>query len=209
MPPRKTLKALAREHGTPVFVVDHQVLRRNLATFTRCLPRVQPYYAVKANPDRAIIKTLYDAGASFDVASMPEFLIVYENIKSLSAQARRDFIWNKVIYANPIKSIETLAELDPYRPLVTYDNLEEVRKIARHAPHAGLALRIRVPNTGAMVELSSKFGAKPVSEARARTFVLTQYGREPCNASLKYWFKLAPASAMNHKRTPSAASMDQ
>src|SRR4029077_15876445 len=41
------------------------------------------------------------------------------------------------------------------------DNHEEVIKIAKHAPHAGLVLRLRVPNTGSMVELSSKFGASP------------------------------------------------
>jgi len=51
--------------------------------------------------------------------------------------------------------------LDPYKPLVTYDNYEEVIKIARHAPHSGLVLRLHVPNTGSMVELSSKFGAMP------------------------------------------------
>ncbi|MCX7935906.1 MAG: type III PLP-dependent enzyme, partial [Planctomycetota bacterium] len=62
---------------------------------------------------------------------------------------------------NPIKDEATLRELDRYRPLVTYDNEEEIRKIKRYAPHAGLALRIRVPNTGSMVELSSKFGASP------------------------------------------------
>src|ERR1019366_9909025 len=45
--------------------------------------------------------------------------------------------------------------------LVTYDNHDEVIKIARYAPHAGLALRLSVPNTGSMVELSSKFGALP------------------------------------------------
>ena len=44
---------------------------------------------------------------------------------------------------------------------MTYDNHDEIIKIARHAPHAGLVLRMRVPNTGAMVELSSKFGALP------------------------------------------------
>jgi ornithine decarboxylase len=161
MPSQHTLKKLAREHGTPLFVVDHNVLRRNLAEFKRWMPRVQPYYAVKANPDPAIVKTLYAAGASFDVASMPEFRIVYENIQGLPAKERQNFIWDKVIYANPIKANETLKELDPYRPLVTYDNAEEIGKIARHAPHAGLALRIKVPNTGAMVELSSKFGAAP------------------------------------------------
>ena len=41
---------------------------------------------------------------------------------------------------------------------MTYDNLDELRKIKRYAPHAGLVLRLRVPNTGSMVELSSKFG---------------------------------------------------
>ena len=51
--------------------------------------------------------------------------------------------------------------MDPYKPLVTYDNLAEIGKIRKYAPHAGLALRISVPNTGAMVELSSKFGAAP------------------------------------------------
>ena len=33
-----------------------------------------------------------------------------------------------------------------------------MRKITAYAPHAGLVLRLRVPNTGSMVELSSKFG---------------------------------------------------
>ena len=78
----------------------------------------------------------------------------------MPARERQHWIWEKIIYANPIKA-RTLRELDPYKPLVTYDNLEETRKIKKHAPQAGLALRLKVPNTGAMVELSSKFGASP------------------------------------------------
>jgi ornithine decarboxylase len=156
---KNTLQKLAKKHGTPLFVVDHAELRKNYAEFKRHLPRVQAYYAVKANPDPAIVRTLFQAGTSFDVASMPEFLIVYENIKDMPAKERQDFIWDKIIYANPIKANETLTELDPYKPLVTYDNFEEIEKIRKFAPHAGLALRLRVPNTGAMVELSSKFGA--------------------------------------------------
>jgi ornithine decarboxylase len=153
------LQQLAAQRGTPLFVVDHEELRRNYATFRRHLPRVQAYYAVKANPDPAIVRTLYRTGASFDVASLAEFLIVHENIKDLPPSQRQDFIWDKIIYANPIKTNETLAELDQYKPLVTYDNFEEIKKVQKYAPRAGLALRIQVPNTGAMVELSSKFGA--------------------------------------------------
>ena len=161
MIPRRTLKKLAEQHGTPLFVVDHEELRRNYATFKKYLPRVQAYYAVKANPDPAIVKTLFETGASFDVASMPEFRIVYKYIKDMPDKQRQDWIWDKIIYANPIKANETLQELNPYKPLVTYDNYEEIRKIKKHAPQAGLALRLKVPNTGAMVELSSKFGAAP------------------------------------------------
>ncbi len=159
MVPESEIKHLIAEHGTPLFVVDHDEIRRNYAEFRKRLPRVQAYYAVKANPDPAIVRTLYDAGASFDVASMPEFQIVYEYIKDLPPKERQDYIWDKIIYANPIKANETLRDLDVYKPLVTYDNFEEIGKIRKHAPHAGLALRLSVPNTGAMVELSSKFGA--------------------------------------------------
>jgi ornithine decarboxylase len=157
----KKLQELAREHGTPLFVVDHDEIRASYASFKRHLPRVQAYYAVKANSDPAIVKTLFDAGCSFDVASMPEFNIVFQNIKGLPAKERQDWIWDKIIYANPIKANETLAELDQYKALVTYDNAEEIRKIKKHAPNSGLALRLKVPNTGAMVELSSKCGAAP------------------------------------------------
>ncbi|MEI8192128.1 MAG: type III PLP-dependent enzyme, partial [candidate division NC10 bacterium] len=66
------LQRLAKLNGTPLFVVDHDEIRRSYSEFKRHLPRVQAYYAVKANSDPAIVKTLYDAGASFDVASMPE-----------------------------------------------------------------------------------------------------------------------------------------
>jgi len=158
---KSTLQKLAKEHGTPLFVVDHKMLRRNVADFKKYLPRVQPYYAVKANSDPAIVKTLYEAGASFDVASLPEFLIVYEYIKNLPTPERQHYIWDKIIYAHPIKANETLMALDQYKPLVTYDNLEEIGKIKKYAPHAGLALRLKVLNTGSMVELSSKFGAAP------------------------------------------------
>ncbi len=150
---------LIRDHGTPLFVVDHAEIRRNYAEFKRHLPRVQAYYAVKANPDPAIVQTLYEAGASFDVASMPEFEIVHKNIEHLPRKQRQAFIWDKIIYANPIKANETLRDLDPYKPLVTFDNFDEIGKVWKYAPHAGLALRLSVPNTGAMVELSSKFGA--------------------------------------------------
>jgi ornithine decarboxylase len=157
----KQLQNLARQHGTPAVVIDHDIIRKNYAEFKKHLPKVQCYYAVKANPAPEIVRTLYRAGASFDVASLPEFMLVYENIKQLPPKEQQDFIWDKIIYANPTKPKETLQALDQYKPLVTYDNLAELKKIKQFAPRAGVVLRLRVPNTGSMVELSSKFGCDP------------------------------------------------
>jgi ornithine decarboxylase len=157
----KELQSIARRHGTPVVVIDHDQIRKNYAEFKKHLPKVQAYYAVKANAEPAIVRTLYKAGASFDVASLPEFMLVYENIKRLPAKKQQDFIWDKIIYANPTKPKDTLKALDKYKPLVTFDNLAELKKIKLYAPHAGVVLRLRVPNTGSMVELSSKFGCDP------------------------------------------------
>jgi ornithine decarboxylase len=157
----KQLQSTARTHGTPVVVIDHDIIRKNYAAFRKHLPKVQAYYAVKANPAPEIVRTLYRIGASFDVASLPEFMLVYENIRHLPPQEQQDFIWDKIIYANPTKPKETLLALDQYKPLVTYDNLNELKKIKAYAPHAGVVLRLRVPNTGSMVELSSKFGCDP------------------------------------------------
>jgi ornithine decarboxylase len=155
------IQTLARRHGTPLVIVDHDEIRRNYGLFRNHLPRVQCYFAVKANAEPAIIRTLYRAGASFDVASLPEFMLVYENIKKLSPRAQQAFIWDKIIYANPTKPQETLLALDRYKPLVTYDNHTELQKIKKFAPQAGVVLRLAVSNTGSQCELSNKFGCDP------------------------------------------------
>src|ERR1035438_7917808 len=141
------LKRLGREHGTPLFVVDHDALRRNYREFRKYLPRVQAYYAVKANPLPEIVRTLYREGASVDVASMPEFNIVYDNVRATPPRERQDGIWDKITCANPNKPEEPLEELNQYKPLVTFDNAEELHKIRAHTPQAGVVLRLKVPNT--------------------------------------------------------------
>jgi hypothetical protein len=57
--------------------------------FKQQLPRVQAYYAVKANSDPAIVARCIKAGASFDVASMPSSWLVHENIKTMPARSGR------------------------------------------------------------------------------------------------------------------------
>ena len=89
-------------------------------------------------------------------------MLVYENIKHLPAKERQDFIWDKIIYANPIKAKETLEELDQYKPLVTYDNLEEIAQdqAARAArrPGAAAARAEHRRDGGAVVQVRLRAG---------------------------------------------------
>lgn len=158
---KKKLLALAERHGTPLFVLDHSKIRKNYRIFKKNLPRVQCYYAVKANSNQEIIKTLFEEGSSFDVASYNEFMQVYEYLKHFEEKDKDFFIWDKIIFSNTIKDPETLRKIKRYKPLVTYDNVEELKKIGQHCETAGLVLRLKVPDTGSQVEMSSKFGAEP------------------------------------------------
>jgi ornithine decarboxylase len=160
---KSKLLALVEEHGTPLLVIDHDVIRQNYRRFKKHLPRVQCYYAVKANSHPEIIETLFDEGASFDVASFPEFLEVHRHIEDWPDKERFGYIWDKIIFSNTIKDIETLEHLRPYRPLVAFDNEDELKKIKRHCNTAGLILRLTVSDTGSIVELNSKFGVAPAS----------------------------------------------
>jgi ornithine decarboxylase len=155
------LLALVAEHGTPLFILDHQKIQENYRTFKRCLPRVQCYYAVKANSTQQIIETLFKEGSSFDVASYNEFMQVYQYIKHFEPKEKKHFVWDKIIFSNTIKDKSTLAKIKAYKPLVTYDNSDELKKLKAHCETAGLVLRLKVPDTGSQVEMSSKFGADP------------------------------------------------
>jgi ornithine decarboxylase len=171
---KEELLKLAQEHGTPLLIIDHDVIRENYRTFKRHLPRVQAYYAVKANSHPEIIKTLFQEGASFDVASYNEFMQVYEYIRHFEKKDKDFYVWDKIIFSNTIKDRDTLRKIRRYKPLVTYDNADELTKIKEHCDTAGVVLRLKVPDIGSQVEMSSKFGAEP-AEARdliAQAFAL-------------------------------------
>jgi ornithine decarboxylase len=155
------LLKLIEQHGTPLFILDHDKIRENYRTFKKYLPRVQCYYAVKANSTQQIVETLFKEGSSFDVASYNEFMQVYQYIKHFDKKDKKHFVWDKIIFSNTIKDKATLSKIKQYKPLMTYDNSDELTKIKNHCETAGLIVRLKVPDTGSQVEMSSKFGAEP------------------------------------------------
>ncbi len=157
MTPRQ-LQVMAREHGTPLVLMEHDLIRFNCAEFKKHLPRVQAFFAVRANPAPEIIRTLQEAGAGFDVRSLPEFMLCFDSIKHLAPAERRDFIRDKIIYTNPIKPKEALQALNQFKPLVTCDHPAELEKIRQYAPQAGVVLRLRVPGADPRGDGAAGFG---------------------------------------------------
>ncbi len=148
----KSLPKLARKHGTPLFIISKTLLLEQVARFRKLLPRVEPYYAVKANSNPEIIKVMAAAGLGFDVASVAEI----ESVLGLGVSP------NRLIYANTMKRNEAI-EFACQRKvdLMTFDSEYELVKIARHAPGTRVLVRVKVPNVGSIVELSLKFGVDP------------------------------------------------
>ena len=149
---RQTLPNLAKKHGTPLFIISKTLLLEQVAHFRRLLPRVEPFYAVKANPNPQALKLLVKAGLGFDVASVPEIEW------TLAAGAAPD----RLVFANTMKCPDALRFAQQHGvSLMTFDSEYELQKIARFAPGASVLVRIKVPNVGSIVELSLKFGADP------------------------------------------------
>lgn len=113
-----------------------------------------PMYAVKCNPDKAVIQSLYRSGIrAFDVASIGEVRLV----KKLAPKA-------KLYFMHPIKSREAIFEAyftHGVRRFVL-DTQAELFKIIQETRMAGdveLFVRIMVNNSHAALALSGKFGA--------------------------------------------------
>ncbi|OEL26341.1 Ornithine decarboxylase [Dichanthelium oligosanthes] len=117
----------------------------------RALPDVRPYYAVKCNPEPALVGALAALGAGFDCASRAEI----EAALALGVHPR------SIVYANPCKPephLEYAAEAGVN--LTTYDSVEEVAKVKRCHPKCELLLRLKGPDGGeAKVDLGIKYGA--------------------------------------------------
>lgn len=71
-----SLKKLAQEYGTPLYVYSAEKIRNNFTKFALALDKnslsANIYYAVKANSNLSIIRLLYKLGAGFDIVSIGE-----------------------------------------------------------------------------------------------------------------------------------------
>jgi ornithine decarboxylase len=139
----------------PLLCLRPATLRQDAATFVAAFPG-DVLYAVKCNPDPAVLRALYEGGLRhFDCASIGEIRVV----RSLFPDAAIHFM-------HPVKSRAAIAEayaVHGVRDFVldSADELEKILQETGHAQDLGLVVRLALPPGGAYYDLSGKFGAVP------------------------------------------------
>ena len=143
-------QAARQKYNRPFLIVDTAIVRGKVRRFRAAMPRERPHYAVKANPDRRVLKVLAQEGAGFEIASTAEL----DLLAGLGVPAA------EVFYSNPVKSRDSIAYAAAKGvEWFVVDSLDELRRVHEIKPDARLYLRIATPNIGSDWPLSGKFGA--------------------------------------------------
>ncbi|MDD2867958.1 type III PLP-dependent enzyme [Neomegalonema sp.] len=147
--------AVSAQPEAPVFCLSHGVLAATAARFLEGFPGLTTY-AVKANPEPAVVRALIHAGVTaFDVASPEEIRLV----RAFAPEA-------PLHYHNPVKSrAEIRMALAEGVRVFAADCAQELAKILEEARglvnELEISVRFRLPIAGAAYDFGSKFGADP------------------------------------------------
>jgi ornithine decarboxylase len=119
--------------------------------WTTHLPQIQPYYAVKSNPDPTLLEWIRaQRTIRVDCASPAE----------MDLCVRAGFEVDDILYANTMKSGEDLqAAADRGIRMTTTDSVEGVEQIATTSWRPRVIVRIAVDDSGSRSPFSLKFGA--------------------------------------------------
>lgn len=136
---------------TPYLLINLEKVEDNYNRLANAMPGTHHYYAIKANPDKDVLKTLDALGGYFEVASPAEIDMCLD----VGVAPK------KILYGNPLKKEREIAYA--YQKGITefvFDELSELHKISRAAPGAKVVCRIIADGKGAVSPLTVKFGCK-------------------------------------------------
>lgn len=139
----------------PFWTVDLSRVVVQYAKFCKELPTVQPFYAMKCNPCPSMLSMISALGGHYDCASIKEIETVIEN-----GHVAPEHIAERIIFANPCKMPVHMRKAEELGVrMTTFDNEDEVYKLARYMPRAEAVLRIATDDSAAVCRFSTKFGA--------------------------------------------------
>ena len=143
------LEALVVQFGSPLFVIDCELLRRQYHALSKALPGVDLHYALKPLPDRTVVQVLAREGSWFDLATNGEVDLVRD--AGIPA--------NRCVHTHPIKRGSDIRHaLDCGVTTFVVDNAEEIAKFDASRARVRLLLRISFRNPDTIIDLSRKFG---------------------------------------------------
>ena len=143
---------LVEQYGSPLLVLDCDVLRAQYRALQSALPTVKLYYAIKSLPHRDALAALAAEGACFDVATSGEIRM----LRDIGANP------GATIHTHPIKRDQDIRDaLDFGCDVFVVDNVDELAKFAPYANRARLLLRVSFRGEGVVSDLSRKFGCDP------------------------------------------------
>jgi len=148
----REIRALVARFGSPLLVVDCAQVRRQYHALRAALPGVDLHYALKPLPHAAVVATLRDEGAFFDLATSGEV----ELVKAQGVTPER------CIHTHPIKRDSDIRDALRFGvSTFVADNPDEIRKFVRYRKRAELLLRVSFRSPDAVCDLSRKFGCEP------------------------------------------------
>lgn len=134
---------------SPFLVLDLDVVRERYRALTAAFPNSGIYYAVKANPDRAVVGLLAELGSRFDVASLGEIDLC------LDLGIHPDLL----SYGNTVKKErDVAAAYERGVRIFAVDSELELDKIVKTVPDGTVLVRLESAGGGADWPLSRKFG---------------------------------------------------
>ena len=131
---------IAKEFGTPCYVVDEQRVRENYRNVYNAFSRymeTEVHYACKANTNLAVLRILQQEGAGIDAVSIGE----------VRTCLKAGFAPEKIMYTGVFVSEEELKEVAETGVLINLDSVSEMEKLARIKPGAPVSFRI-TPGVG-------------------------------------------------------------
>lgn len=146
------MRVMVEQYGSPLLLLDCAKLADQYQQLKTALPNVGLYYAVKAFPHAAIVNTLNQLGAGFDIASTGEINL----LRKQKVNPRN------TIHTHPIKKDKDIRDALRFGcSTFVVDNLVEITKFRQYAHRVGLLLRVAFRSPDCAVDLSKKFGCSP------------------------------------------------
>ncbi len=146
------IQDIVAEHGAPVLMLSREIIRQQYQSLQKALPNVDIYYAIKAQPELAVLETLKELGSYFDVCTNLEIDLA----KSANIAA------DQCMHTHPVKKDTDIQHaLKNGINLFVFDTISELEKFIPYKDQVELVLRLGFRSKDAIVDLSRKFGAQP------------------------------------------------